>query len=589
MNYSEVLKSARTHMKEQGLDAYIIPSSDPHQSEYVADHWKSRIWISGFTGSAGVAVITAENAALWTDGRYFIQAEKELKNTPFQLHKMGNSSHPHVRWLADILPQGGKIGVHGKLLSESQYITYSAILGKKKISLDTSYDLISVIHSDRPDLPTERVWSFPLKYAGKTRTDKIDDIRKEMSAKGVSYHLLTALDDIAWTFNLRGSDVEFNPVFLAYALIGEKESLLFIDESKLDDEITSLLKSEGTTVLPYDSVYTYVRELTIGKVLVDPSQANRDLYASIGIDILADRSIPKWLKAIKNETEINCIKNTMARDGAALAYTFYWLEKTLETRTVSEYELAQKLIFYRKKQGNYLGESFSAIVGYKSNGAIIHYRPDETQSAEIHNEGMLLVDSGGQYTDGTTDITRTLSLSMPSEQEKKHFTLVLRGNIALSRAIFPAGTSGGQLDVIARQFLWQEKLNFQHGTGHGVGFCLNVHEPPQGFAGIQTERGKTVMKSGMLTSNEPGYYLEGAYGIRIENLVISREEGNGYLGFETITLYPMDLKLIEESIINKNEKAWLNRYHDKVYRAVSPHIIDEEVKSWFKIKCRPLN
>ena len=299
--------------------------------------------------------------------------------------------------------------------------------------------------------------------------------------------------------------------------------------------------------------------------------------------------MPKWNKAIKNSTEISWIKKTMAKDGAALAHTFFWLEKTLEDRSVTEYELSQQIIRNRSKQEGYLGESFNAIVGYQGNGAIIHYRPDPDNSASIQKEGMLLVDSGGQYLDGTTDITRTLALSSPSDQEKKHFTLVLRGNIALSRAIYPQGTRGGQLDVIARQFLWEEKLNFQHGTGHGVGFCLNVHEPPQGFAAIQTERGKTILKPGMLTSNEPGYYLPIAYGIRIENLVITRDVGDGYLGFDTVTLYPIDLKLIEESIIDKSEKAWLNRYHDRVYREVSPYIDDPDVKSWFKIKCRPLN
>ncbi len=589
MNYFEVLESARTHMDSLGIDAYIIPSSDPHQSEYVADHWKSRNWVSGFTGSAGIAVITANHAALWTDGRYFLQAEKELENSPFQLHKMGGKSHPHLRWLADIIPHGGKVGVNGRLISQSQHLIYTSILKEKEISLITSYDLIQAIHHNRPELPTEKIWSFPVKYAGKSRKDKIDEIRKGMSEKGADYHLLTALDDIAWTFNLRGNDVDYNPVFLSYALIGKTENYLFLDESKIDDALTSFLNNEGTTILSYEEIYPYVSNLKEGKVLVDPTQVNADLYGRIKTDTIRDKSIPKWLKAIKNETEIACIKDTMAKDGAALAYTFYWLEKTLENRTVSEYELAQKLQFYRNKQEEYLGESFSAIVGYRSNGAIIHYRPDEKNSADIENQGMLLVDSGGQYIDGTTDITRTFSLATPTDREKKHFTLVLRGNIALSRAIFPAGTTGGQLDVIARQFLWQEKLNFQHGTGHGVGFCLNVHEPPQGFADVKTERGQTVLKPGMLTSNEPGYYLEGDYGIRIENLVITREEGDGYLGFETITLYPMDLKLIEESIINKNEKAWLNRYHDKVYRAVAPYIEDEDVKSWFKIKCRPLN
>jgi Xaa-Pro aminopeptidase len=589
MTINEKVDALRSKMRENNIHAYIIPSSDPHQSEYVAECWTDREWISGFTGSAGVVVITLEEAFLWTDVRYFLQADTELKGTCITLQKQKTQHEPeHILWLAENLPMGACIGFDGYDLSQAQYEMIGKKCSGKNISINANLDLISEIWKDRPALPTEAAFQHDVSYAGKSCKEKLAEIRAEMKEKKVDYHFISALDDIAWTFNIRGKDVPFNPVVIAYAVVSQDEALLFVDKTKISPELHSYLNAEGVRVEEYSAINNHLDELpTETTILIDASICSHALYKAVSCKITDSSSIPKQLKAIKNDTEIAHVRNVMAKDGAALANAFYWLENTLKERSVREHEFAEKLAECRSQQPLYQGESFSAIIGYKGNGAIIHYHPTEENSHEIKAEGILLADSGGQYLDGTTDITRTMALSEPTAEQKLHYTLVLKGMIALTRAVFPEGTTGGQLDLLARQFLWQHGLNYGHGTGHGVGFFLNVHEPPQGFAALSSERGKSEIKAGMLSSNEPGFYLENNYGIRIENLIVAKKkEGcEGYLCSETLTLYPLENTLIDHPLLTREEVEWINAYYQEVFETISPKL-DPKVRDWFEIKCK---
>ena len=592
MKIDDRINLLREKMLANDLDAYIIPTNDPHQSEYVSDHWKSREWISGFTGSAGVIVITQGHAGLWTDSRYFIQAEEELQGSSVVLHKIKVQHTPqHVEWIVKNLQRKAKVGIDGWLMSKGQNDQYKKILSTKDITMILDIDIISQVWKNRPPLPKDEIFLHDPKYSGKTCNQKIEEVRNVMKSKHVDIYLITALDEIAWVLNIRGKDVDYNPVCIAYALIGMDFTTIYIDGDKVTEEVREYFKSNEIMIKDY---YDLVADLNIlnekETILVSPHQVSNMLYKAINGEAIHGESIIKLQKAIKNDTEIMHIRSVMKKDGAALANAFYWLEQTLKERSVSEVEFSDKLAMCRNQQGGYFGESFGAIVGFKGNGAIVHYRPQPGKCAKIKKGGgILLVDSGGQYVDGTTDITRTIALGEPTEEQKKNFTLVLKGHIALAQARFPAGTTGQQLGTFARQFLWDAGKDYGHGTGHGVGFFLNVHEGPQGFAPIYSERGKTAHKPGMFTSNEPGYYKEGEYGIRTENLVITKEDDTkGFLSFETVTLYPIDIRLIDETNMSSAEKAWFNRYHARVYKEVSP-FLSEEIRAWFKLKCRPLN
>lgn len=578
-------------MKRDGIDAFIVPSSDPHQSEYPADRWKTREWISGFTGSAGVAVITADHAGLWTDARYFQIADDELSSSEFELHKLKNQfAAEEVEWLKNNLPQGAIVAIDGYCFSIGQYNQYSQTLEKNNISLDDNKDYFEELWDARPFLPNDPVFVHDIKYAGKQRSEKIADVRKVMLAHGAKYHLITTLDDIAWLLNLRGTDVTYNPVFVAYAIITESSSILYANLDKFSAEILEELKKDGVAVQPYDKVINDLNALDKeDTVFMDKASCNCVLFKAITSSIVHGEMPSRHFKAVKNEVEIKHTRDAMLQDGIALAKSFYWLEKTLDERSVNEVEFANKLTEMRSQQANYMGDSFGAIVGYKSNGAIMHYKPEEGKSADIHKEGMLLVDSGGQYLNGTTDITRTFHFSNPTQKQILHNTLVLKGMITLTKAKFPKGTSGRQLDTFARMHLWNNGLDFGHGTGHGVGFFMNVHEPPQGFSPTTSQRGATPHVPGMITSNEPGYYLDGQYGIRIENLVLTVEASEpGFLEHETLTIYPFEQNLIDETLITTREKAWFNRYQHKCWELISPHLNQLE-KEWFKQKCKPLN
>jgi Xaa-Pro aminopeptidase len=592
MTINEKLAALRQQMHIHNIDAYVIPSSDPHQSEYVADRFKLRAWVSGFTGSAGVVVVTAKHAGVWTDSRYYTQCEGQLSGSAFELHKQVVQGAPeHIDWLADTMPKGSQIGCDSQLFSVGQIRLMQGKFEKKGLKLTTNADLIAPIWKDRPALPNAAIFEHEAHFTGKTRGEKLADIRREMAKHGANYHLVTTLDDIGWTLNLRGSDVECNPVFIAYLVIGLDTCSLFVDRSKITETLKNTLNTEGVFIHRYEAIDDYLAKLTAkDKIVVDDANANFTLFSSTkSAKIVEEATFSIMMKAIKNPTEQDFIRKVMVKDGVALTKAFMWLERTLDKKTVTEYEVASMIAQYRSDQPNYYGESFDAIIGYKENGAIMHYKPEVEGSATIEKSGMLLLDSGGQYADGTTDITRTISLDgKPSATQKRDFTLVLKGHIGLAMLKFPEGTKGMQMDILARQHLWQFGLNFGHGTGHGVGFFMNVHEPPQGFVTGWNARGKTEHVAGMLTSNEPGFYKVGKYGIRIENLVLVVEaeetEFGKFFAFETVTLFPMDVHLIDAALMSKVEIQWFNKYQKRVYKSLKPHLNKAE-KAWLKEKC----
>ena len=595
METNDKLLELRKLMQDNHFDAYLIPSSDPHQSEYVADHWSTRSWLSGFTGSAGVLIVTQDHAGLWTDSRYFLQAETELSNSEIVLHKQGVPHAPeHISWLVNHLPEGATLACDGNLFSIAQVRRMQKKLAVKNIRLDFTKDLPGMIWKSRPALPKNLIFEHDVKYAGLHRSEKLAQIRAAMKSYNANYHFVSTLDNIAWIFNIRSNDVDCNPVSIAYALIAEQEAFLFIDAAKVSQELVEILALDHIHLKPYNSVNEYFAGLNSDKsILLNTHTTSVLVFNSIQkASIIEGPTISMPLKAIKNETEIGHIKNAMVKDGIALTKLYRWLDAELDHRSVPETEIAEQLAAFRKMQGDYHGESFGAIVGYQANGAIVHYSAEVGKCAHVKKEGILLLDSGGQYLNGTTDITRTTALSEVSSEQKKHYTLVLKGHIALARMQFPKGTVGIQLDAIARQFLWQEALNYGHGTGHGVGFFLNVHEAPQGFAAsTTTSRGKTPLKAGMFTSNEPGFYKTGAYGIRIENLILAREAGSNefgdFLKFETLSLFPIDQNLIEKSMLNPPEIQWFNTYHQEVFTKLSPHL-DEQETAWLQEKCKAL-
>ncbi len=594
MTIDQRIEALREQMKEKGLDAYIIPSSDPHQSEYVADHWKSREWISGFTGSAGDVVVTHDHAGLWTDSRYFLQAEEELVKSEVALHKLVTQGRAEfIDWLTQQLSEGATVGCDGQLFAISQINGIQKTLSKYGMHLNTEHDLINLIWQDRPALPATPLFEHEVSFSGKSRKEKLQMIREKMEGQFADFHLVTTLDDIAWIYNIRGNDVEFSPVSIAYTVIGKEKAWLFIDEEKVGQPLANRFAENQIELMPYERITAFLNGLPeVKRILIDMGSINYHLYDAIPQSaMISGKTISRYLKAVKNEIEVNNIKKAMLKDAVALTRLYRWLDKELESRTVSEVELAAQLASFRKAQGGYHGESFNAIVGYKGNGAIVHYHAHPETCAQIERDGILLLDSGGQYDEGTTDITRTTAMGKPTEEQKRNFTLVLKGHIALGTAVFPEKTKGVQLDAFARQYLWKHRLDYGHGTGHGVGAFLNVHEPPQGFITGLSSRGATPFEVGMFTSNEPGFYKIGEYGIRIENLVLTvpdaETEFGKFLTFDSLTLFPIDLNLVDESLLNEEEKDWLNTYHREVYEKVSP-LLNEEEQAWLKEMCREI-
>ena len=593
----ERLRALRKAMVQHQISAYLVPSSDPHQSEYVAPRWETRAWLSGFDGSAGTLVVTHEEAGIWTDSRYFIQAEAQLAGTGVSLQKQRIPHAPeHVAWLAQHLKSGQRLGFDGRVVSLSQARLLKRKLTPKGIQLEASHDLAEMVWSDRPALPSSTIFDFGLQYAGAPREDKMARVREWLAQNELDAVVLTALDDIAWTLNIRASDVDYNPVCLSYLIIGKTTAQWFVGKERVGEELASAMSQAGVQLAAYDAIDDALRQFPAAQRLaIDPAGLSFYHFELLAGKDLAEHGSPiTAMKAVKNETEIAHYRQVMRKDGVALLRLFRWLEQELQNRGVTEVEVAERLAQFRAQQPGYQGESFGAIVGYKGNGAIVHYRAMPDTCATLRQEGILLLDSGGQYLDGTTDITRTVALGPVTDDQRRHFTLVLKGMIALARAKFPRGTGGAQLDTLARQYLWQDGLNYGHGTGHGVGFFLNVHEGPQGFAtSAVTSRGRTAFEPGMVTSNEPGFYRTDHYGIRIENLILcvanETTDYGEFLRFEDLTLFPIDQRLIDKKLLNQEEKDWLNDYHQQVWEQLSPLLDNDDEVNWLRKQCNPLS
>ena len=593
MEINQRINKLRKLMKEKGIDAYIIPTSDPHQSEYLADYYKTRVWISGFTGSAGTVVITHNKAILWTDGRYFIQAEKELKESEIQLSKMGIPGYPtYTEWLRNNLEKGSTLGFNGKIFSILDVERLEKELEGREIKFIDEYDLVGEIWEDRPAAPSSKAFLHEIKYTGKTAKEKIADVRKKMEKQSITHFILGSLDDIAWLYNIRGRDVANNPVIISYAMITKDQAWLFVDEEKIDENVKKNLNENGVEIHDYNKVIDYVKAMEKDStVFLDPSRINTWLYNAIPreCEIKRGTNITTELKGVKNPTEIANQKNAYIKDGVALVKFMYWLDNNIGKNTITEVSAAVKLEEFRKQQEGFIEPSFDTIAAYKENAAMMHYKAEEGKSNyELKPEGMFLVDSGGQYYDGTTDITRTIVLGKISEEEKKDFTLTLKSHINLINARFLYGATGSSLDAIARYPLWQEGLDYKCGTGHGVGYLLNVHEGPHGMG---FNRNNVVFKKGMIITIEPGVYKEGKHGIRIENVAVVEEdivtESGQFMKFETISYVPIDLEGIDVKLLTEEEIEWLNNYHNEVYNKLSPYLTDEE-KQWLKEETRSI-
>lgn len=593
MEAKERIDNLRRLMKDKGITAYIIPTSDPHQSEYLADYYKTRVWISGFTGSAGTVVVTEKDAILWTDGRYFIQAEKELKGSGIELYKMGIPGFPtYIEWLKDNLKEGDILGFDGKIYPQSDVERLEKEIGTKGIKLVDEYDLVGELWTDRPEAPKSKAFVHDVKYTGKTTTEKIEEVRKEMDKKGATHFLIGSLDDIAWLYNIRGRDVANNPVIVSYALVSKDDAWLFVDEDKVDDEVRKHLKENGVKIEDYDKVKDYVKKIEKGsKIFLDPTRINRWLYKGIPehCEVIKGTNITTQLKAIKNEVEIKNQKNAYIKDGVALVKFMHWLDKNVGKMLITEVSASEKLEEFRREQEGFIEPSFDTIAAYKENAAMMHYKAEEGKSNyELKRENMFLVDSGGQYYDGTTDITRTIVLGDITEEEKRDFTLTLKGHINLINSRFLYGATGSHLDVLARYPLWQEGLDYKCGTGHGVGFLLNVHEGPHS---ISNKHNKVSLEKGMIVTIEPGVYKEGKHGIRIENVAVVEKDINTdsgqFMKFEVLSYCPIDLDGVDVELLTEEERKWLNEYHKEVYEKLSPYLNEEE-KEWLKEQTRSI-
>ena len=598
MNINQRLSDLREVMRREHLSAFIFPSTDPHQSEYVADHWKGREFISGFNGSAGTAVVTMTSAALWTDSRYFLAAEDQLRGTEFQLMKLKIEGTPTIpEWLGRECGAGAEVALDGYCSSASSVKELIADLRKQGgITLRTNLDPLKTIWRDRPAIPEDPVELYPLDYAGEAAHDKIARIRKALRENRADGMLMAALDDIAWTLNLRGSDVHCNPVFVSYLLIAPNEVTLYIDKVKLSATVETYLKAEGVGVAPYEAVAKGLKDYFAYNILLDPDEVNYTLYKTVTREIVEAESPVKRMKTVKNEREIAGFRSAMLRDGIAMVKFLYWLNrwkeeggKWKENTPLTEMGVDQMLTALRAEQPLYRGLSFDTIAGYQAHGAIVHYEATPETDIPLKPEGLLLLDSGAQYLDGTTDITRTIALGPLTEEQKRVYTLVLKGHIQIELCKFPSGASGTQLDILARQALWREGLNYLHGTGHGVGTYLNVHE---GLHQIRMEWKPAPLVAGMTVTDEPGIYLAGKFGVRIENTLLitpyKETEFGQFLQFESLTLCPIDKSPILVELLLPEELDWLNAYHQRVFDALSPHLSPDEVV-WLREACTPLN
>lgn len=581
----------REEMKKAGIKASIVRHTDPHQSEYIADHWQVRRFLSGFTGSAGDLVITLDNAALWVDSRYYLQAEDQLKSTDIAIMKVGQPGTPTIEeYLIANLGAGDTVGIDGFLFSVGQEMSLRQSLEERGIKLNVEFDPVNAVWMDRPILPSGKLFIYDIKYAGEPAWTKIESALAKAHDSGASALMISALDEIAWILNIRCDDVEYNPVAISYLYLSDEEKVLFVDGRKVTDEVKEYLRENGVSVRGYGDVIAYLSELPEETtVMIDTVSTSSAVAQILRGRTVNSGSAVSVAKACRNTTQLSGLRDAMVKDGIALVKSFMRLEQNLLSgECVTEMDFGRILRQYRSEQPLFFDESFGSIVGYGSHGAIVHYEATDETDVRIEPSGLLLVDSGAQYLDGTTDITRTISLGEPTAAEKHDFTLVMKGHIALARMIYPAGTRGSQLDVEARKYLWREGKGFLHGTGHGVGHFLNVHEGPQG---IRLNDLPTPLMEGMVTSNEPGLYVDGKYGIRCENLVLTVKalttDFGDFLKFETLTLYPFDLALFETEIMTDEEIEWVNEYHKTVYEKLAPHLNDDE-REWLKEKTKEL-
>ena len=579
----ERIHALRMTFRPNNIKAFIIPSTDPHLSEYVAPYWMSREWISGFTGSAGTAVILMDKAGLWTDSRYFLQAEKELEGSGITLYKEMLPETPSItKFLCQNLKPGESVSIDGKMFSVQQVEQMKEDLAPYQLQVNLFGDPLKNIWKDRPSMPDAPAFIYDVKYAGKSCGEKVAAIRTELKKKGIFALFLSSLDEIAWTLNLRGSDVHCNPVIVSYLLVTQDEVVYFISPEKITQEVNEYLQEQQVSLRKYDEAESFLNSFTGENILIDPKKTNYAIYSAINpaCKVVRGESPVTLLKAIRNEQEIAGIHHAMQRDGVALVKFLKWLEASVLSGKETELSVDRKLHEFRAAQPLYIGESFDTIAGYKEHGAIVHYSATEESDVTLQSKGFLLLDSGAQYLDGTTDITRTIALGELTEEEKTDYTLILKGHIALAMAKFPAGTRGAQLDVLARMPIWSHGMNFLHGTGHGVGHFLSVHEGPQS---IRMNENPIVLQPGMVTSNEPGVYKAGSHGIRTENLTLVCKDKEGMFGeyfkFETITLCPICQKGIIKEMLTAEEVKWFNDYHQTVYKKLSPSLNEEE-KKW---------
>ena len=579
----ERIHALRMTFRPNNIKAFIIPSTDPHLSEYVAPYWMSREWISGFTGSAGTAVILMDKAGLWTDSRYFLQAKKELEGSGITLYKEMLPETPSItKFLCQNLKPGESVSIDGKMFSVQQVEQMKEDLAPYQLQVNLFGDPLKNIWKDRPSMPDAPAFIYDVKYAGKSCGEKVAAIRTELKKKGIFALFLSSLDEIAWTLNLRGSDVHCNPVIVSYLLVTQDEVVYFISPEKITQEVNEYLQEQQVSLRKYDEAESFLNSFTGENILIDPKKTNYAIYSAINpaCKVVRGESPVTLLKAIRNEQEIAGIHHAMQRDGVALVKFLKWLEASVLSGKETELSVDRKLHEFRAAQPLYMGESFDTIAGYKEHGAIVHYSATEESDVTLQPKGFLLLDSGAQYLDGTTDITRTIALGELTEEEKTDYTLILKGHIALAMAKFPAGTRGAQLDVLARMPIWSHGMNFLHGTGHGVGHFLSVHEGPQS---IRMNENPIVLQPGMVTSNEPGVYKAGSHGIRTENLTLVCKDKEGMFGeyfkFETITLCPICKKGIIKEMLTAEEVKWFNDYHRTVYEKLSPSLNEEE-KKW---------
>ena len=586
---SQRLKTLRHVMQQHQVDAFIAMSADPHMSEYLPEYWQVRQWLTGFTGSVGTIVVTQDFAGLWVDGRYWVQAEQQLKHTGYVLQKQSHDpASTHLAWLSQHLAKDAKISVNGQNISVQHFAALADLAIKQQFRIETDLDLINEIWHERPALPQNSVWQMADHLNALTRAEKITAIRDALNIKNATAHFVSSVDDIAWISNCRGSDVEYNPVFLAHLYISLDRAVLFIDDAKLADHLQAKFKADQIEILAYEQSADFLKQIHNQTILIDPAKVSVLHAQAIELhnQLIQDINPSSLLKSRKHPSEIAHIRTAMIKDGVALCHFFHWLDTALKNgESISELTIDEKSTYFRKQQQGFIDLSFSTIAGFNANGALPHYRATADNFSHITGNGLLLIDSGAQYADGTTDITRVVPIGTPTAEQMHDYTSVLKCHIALAQAVFPEGLASPMLDSITRQALWKQGLDYRHGTGHGVGFALNVHEGPQVISYYALPAVQTKMYAGMITSNEPGLYHEGKYGIRIENLVVNQakvfaDQSYGeFLEFETLTLCPINTQCIVLDLMTAEEKAWLNHYHQTVRERLSPHL-QGEVLNW---------